>query len=159
MIDHRLNIGDLIVSKNKDMTFTCFGLGSCIGLFLQDRITGISGGAHILLPSEIESPNIFGQFYSVQSAINELLLQFKKRGSSLMTLRAKVTGGANVLSSDIEFATGKRNTENVINNLIKNKIFIAASETGGQHARTAKFNCKTGELLVRKPDSEEINIY
>src|SRR6478609_4263347 len=42
MIQYKLNIGDVVISDSP-ATYTCFGLGSCIGLFIQDRLTGLSG--------------------------------------------------------------------------------------------------------------------
>lgn len=132
-------------------------MGSCIGLFLQDRTLGLSGGAHILLPSYSISPESIGKYYTVDSSIEQLLLQFKSKGSTTLNLRAKITGGASLLSST--FQTGKKNADDTIDQLIKNFIFIAATDVGGQLSRTAYFDCGTGVMTVRNPETKEIKTY
>lgn len=67
--------------------YSCFGLGSCIGLFVQDRLRGLSGGAHILLPESEKVPDGF-KFYNVIAALDEILNHFKSQGSNLSALRA-----------------------------------------------------------------------
>ncbi|MGC4021106.1 MAG: chemotaxis protein CheD [Cyclobacteriaceae bacterium] len=155
MIEYKLNIGDLRVTKGENVTYACLGLGSCIGLFLQDRILGLSGGAHIQLPNEIKSSD--GKFYSVKSAIAELLNQFRISGSSLKNLRAKITGGANVITTSCE--TGVQNIERVVQELVENKVYIAAMDVGGKKSRTARFNSETGMLTVRNPETNEIKFF
>jgi chemotaxis protein CheD len=146
MIEHHLNIGD-VVTSSRNVSYTCFGLGSCIGLFLQDRITGLSGGAHIFLPEDESGPYDVSKRYNVSSALDEILKQFKSRGSDLTALRAKVVGGANVLGGDSQI--GDRNTKSVVSQLVAKKIFIAALDVGGTYCRSAKFQSNTGQLTVR----------
>jgi chemotaxis protein CheD len=155
MITYTLNIGDVFTSSEK-ATYTCFGLGSCVGLFLQDRLSGLSGGAHIFLPENERGPDTT-KFYSVESALNELLSQFRVRGSDLTSLRAKLTGGANVIS--VSSDTGARNTDSVISYLKARKIFIAGADIGGAHSRTVKFQSDTGELTVKSAATNELKIY
>lgn len=151
-----LNIGAVKAVK-EDTTMVCFGLGSCIGLFVQDRVTGISGGAHILLPEHENSNMNDENAYNAVKAINTLLQQFEKLGSSLQTLRAKVVGGSNVMS--VPNLVGKQNAKSVIDELVKRKVFIAACDIGGVYSRTARFNTINGELVVKTPETSQIKIY
>jgi chemotaxis protein CheD len=155
MIEHTLNIGDVITSPRK-ARYSCFGLGSCIGLFLQDRLTGLSGGAHILLPENEKGPDGF-KFYNVIAALDEILSQFKSQGSSLTALRAKITGGASVMGININ--TGSRNSESIIHQLKSRRIYIAAMDLGGDQSRTARFESHTGTLTVLKSSLKECKIY
>jgi chemotaxis protein CheD len=155
MINYTLNIGDVFISSQK-ASYTCYGLGSCVGLFVQDRVTGISGGAHILLPGNEKGIGRMDKFYNVTGAMQEILTQFQIMGSSLTTLRAKIAGGANVIGG--ELLTGKMNCESVLKQLIDHQIFIAAKDVGGSCYRTATFRSDTGQLLVRT-ESKELNIY
>ncbi len=158
MINYKLSIGDLLVSKEKDVTFTCYGLGSCIGLFVQDRTTGICGGAHIQLPSDSFSYNTsIGKYYSAQSAIEQIVNQFKSKGSNCLSLRAKIVGGSSMYGSSYDI--GVRNIHDTITLLSKNLIYVAASDTGGKLSRTAFFNCTTGELIVRIAETNEIKVF
>lgn len=156
MIKYNLNIGDVAVSR-VNATYTCFGLGSCLGVFIQDRLTGISGGAHILLPESEGEENCSGKFYSVEKAVNRLLQQFEQLGSNLTYLRAKITGGANVVGLSVD--NGSMNTQAVVKQLTTNKIFIAVLEVGGKQSRTAHFTSDTGLLTVKKPQINELRVY
>ena len=157
MTHYCLNMGDVAVNAG-NATYTCYGLGTCIGLFLHDRVTGISGGAHILLPADADDPEGDHKFYDVASALNRMLEEFRRLGSSLDTLRAKIAGGANVLRSN-SYNTGEKNTRQVMTMLIERKIFIAAADVGGTYSRTAVFTGNTGQLLVRVADTRQVKIY
>ena len=156
MIQYKLNIGDVVISDSP-ATYTCFGLGSCIGLFIQDRLTGLSGGAHIFLPASDTLSTDKNKFYAAGEAIKNILDRFKERGSNLNSLRAKVVGGANVLGASLQ--TGPQNTASVIEHLVASKIFIAAKDVGGKVCRTAHFKSDTGELIVKVPATNEFKIY
>ena len=155
-MNYFLNIGDVVASRGT-VNFTCFGLGSCIGLFLQDRLTGISGGAHIFLPEKDALDGRTDKFYDVTSALEELLKQFRLQGSTLEALRAKMVGGANVLESEID--TGERNIQVLRQELIARKIFIAATDVGGKHCRTVRFEGQSGQLTVKIPQIGKVSIY
>jgi len=156
MMEYKLNIGDLRVSQHEAVTLTCLGLGSCIGLFLQDRTTGLTGGAHILLPEEVHTTND-GKYYSAALAVAELIQQFKMRGSQANNLRAKIAGGASVVAAGSQ--TGRRNTERVVSELLRNRVYIAAMDVGGNRTRSARFDSETGTLRVRVPETNECKIY
>ena len=156
MIEYNLNIGDLRVSGYNKVVYTCLGLGSCIGLFLQDRTNNLSGAAHIFLPEQ-SCPDSLDKFYSANRAINQLLWEFRRLGSSLNTLRAKIVGGANILTSG--FQTGKQNVESVTKELVKHKVYIAAADVGGNVSRSAWFEGGNGTLKVRISQSHHYRIY
>ena len=156
MIEYKLNIGDVITSSAK-ASYTCFGLGSCVGVFIQDRLTGQSGGAHIFLPEDENGPAHYSCFCNVTSALDEILRQLKMNGNNLTSLRAKVTGGANVLRTFS--TTGERNAQSVLKQLTERKIFIAASDLGGSYCRTAKFESNSGMLSVRIPQLNQLKTY
>lgn len=147
MIVKTLNINEVDVAYNP-VVYQCYGLGSCIGLFITDRIKKISGGAHI--PLALPSSSSENQFRGVSEMVNELLFSLKNLGSDLNTLRAKLAGGAKVYKSS--FNIGEENLNTVVEYLVQKKIFIAASHLGGAVARTVQFNGGTGELRITTPD-------
>jgi chemotaxis protein CheD len=136
-----LNINEVEVTC-KPVVYTCYGLGSCIGLFLTDRLKGLSGGAHIPLPSSSGK----GEFMDASHIINELLGAFTALGSNLNYLRAKVTGGSQVYESAQNI--GEQNAQVVLKQLVDKKIFIAATDVCGKISRTARFYSSTGELYI-----------
>lgn len=146
-----LTINDVDVTCNP-VVYTCYGLGSCIGLFVTDRLKGLAGGAHIPLPSSSES----GEFLGASCLINELLKAFSMMGSDLNYLRAKITGGAKVY--DGASSIGEQNMQVVLQQLMDRRIFIAASDLGGRVSRTARFSSATGELEISTSEQKTYRI-
>lgn len=142
---YTLNIGE-VVTHDGEAQYKCFGLGSCIGLFLTDKATGITGGAHILLPDNERGPDTLG-WYSVELALGEMMRRFRDHGSSLAALSAKLAGGASTLGVD---GMGKRNAESVLEQLRKRRIFVAASDVGGTQSRTVQYETATGNLTIHR---------
>ncbi|HTJ52770.1 MAG TPA: chemotaxis protein CheD [Cyclobacteriaceae bacterium] len=147
-----------VKSFSTPVTISCFGLGSCVGVFLQDQKKGIAGGAHINLSDDFNDLGPNGKPDNVKQAIRELLEQLKERGSDLKALRAKVAGGASSPASPSSFA-GNKNIESVINYLIEEKVFLAAMDVGGTQNRIAKFDGVSGMLLIRHSDSNYYKVF
>ena len=141
MRERMLNINEVEVSSSP-VVYTCYGLGSCIGLFVTDPLKKLSGGAHIPLPG----PSSAGNFQGASSMIEELLNTFTKLGSDMNCLRAKITGGSRVYESSP--LIGEQNTHAVLQHLIDRRIFIAATDVGGRVSRTVRFNSVTQELRI-----------
>lgn len=157
MTKHVLNIGE-VKTVSSQVTFTCFGLGSCIGLFVQDRTAGISGGAHILLPDDTQPLQQFdGRCYNVIQALDKLLEQFLEQGSQLTALRAKITGGAQFLKAGVN--VGGRNAASIVDHLIRRRIYIAAADVGGTYSRTVNFCSKTSQMKVKHPETNSYTIF
>lgn len=146
-----LNINEMDVSK-EPVVYTCYGLGSCIGLFITDRTKGLSGGVHIPLPVEMNR----SEFLGASRLINELLGSFSLMGSELNCLRAKVTGGAQIYENSVNI--GEQTAEMVLKKLIDLKVYIAGTDVGGKVSRTARFNSVTGELKISTSERKTYSI-
>jgi len=146
-----LNINEVDVTQ-EPVIYTCYGLGSCIGLFVMDRTKGLTGGAHIPLPSASDT----GEFLGASRLINELLGSFSLMGSDLHCLRAKVTGGARVYESSLNI--GEQTAEMVLKKLIDLRVYIAGIDVGGKISRTARFNSVTGELKISTSEMKTYSI-
>jgi chemotaxis protein CheD len=153
MKEEVLYIGD-VKAFNRPVVMKCHGLGSCIGLFVKDRVTGITAGAHIFMP-EACSNNFQDKPYAVQEAVNVMLSKMKALGSDLLTLRAKVVGGANLFAGLYDI--GALNIQGVKEHLLKHKIFIAATDVGGSISRTAQFEAHSEKLVVNGKELQESN--
>jgi chemotaxis protein CheD len=134
------------------IVYTCFGLGSCIALFVADRLSGITGGAHIPLPDTAHA----GEFLSAVRLIETLLSNFEKLGSNLSFLRAKIAGGACLYESATNL--GQQNIDSVVARLTERKIFLAAADVGGKLARTVHFNSVTWELTIFTSEQKSYTI-
>lgn len=151
-----LNIGDVRAFREEAVTLTCYGLGSCVGVFMQDRTKGITGGAHILLPADETSAKT-GMYSNVTQALQAMLAMFKARGSELLALRAKVVGGASVMG--ISLGIGHRNGRSVMEALVARKVYIVATDLGGGHSRTARFDSTSGMVYVTTPEKKYDKIF
>ncbi len=141
MLEHALNLGDFIVTKDM-ASIACYGLGSCVGLFLYDRINKISAGAHVVLADDLEKHTT----YNAKTAFEKLIEEIEKIGGNKNALRAKIVGGANLFNSG--FNTGQKNVDTLIKLIRDNKIYMAGQDVGGSKSRTARFNTINGDLLV-----------
>jgi chemotaxis protein CheD len=136
-----LNIGE-VKADRAGSSIVCYGLGSCIGLFLYDRVNKVGGGAHIFLPGADDT----GSTHFAEHAFEALLQEMVSIGADLNYLRAKIIGGANLFKSQIN--VGARNAKSVRDLLIKKRIFIASEQTGGEYSRTGRFQLSDGSLVV-----------
>ena len=96
----------------KDMMIVTV-LGSCVSACLRDRVSGVGGMNHFMLPdgggdadSPISASMRYGT-YAMEILINELL----KAGARRENLEAKVFGGGNVLRGFVAINVGERNAE------------------------------------------------
>ena len=129
--------------------YTCYGLGSCIGLFVTDRLRKLTAGAHIPLPSSGE----VGLFRGADTMIQELLMLLKGSGSDLSFLRAKVTGGAQVYTGTNDI--GLQNIQAVLQMLTSSRIYVASTDVGGLISRTVRFNSETEELCISTSEQKK----
>lgn len=143
-----LSINDVEVDCGP-VLYTCYGLGSCVGLFISDRLQQLSGGAHISLPSSCGS----GVYPDATCMINALMAGLREKGSDLNSLRAKIVGGAKVY--DFPGNIGEQNINVVLQYMLLNRIFVAATDLGGNIARTARFNSITGAVGISTSDQKK----
>ena len=159
MHEDYLNIGE-VKAFDIPVILTCYGLGSCIGLYLFDSLNKRGGGAHIMLANEKkQSGNELNLGFASQ-AIDELLKILYNFSAEQYWIRAKIIGGAKVIKTD-EYNIGKENIEAVKKYLIQKGVFIASMDVGGEWVRTGKFETNTGKLLVTAihKTSNEIKTY
>lgn len=134
----------------KDMMIVTV-LGSCVAACLRDRVTGVGGMNHFMLPDggEVDSPvsaSMRYGTYAMEVLINELL----KAGARRENLEAKVFGGGNVLRGFVAMNVGERNAQFVRGYLKTEGIRIAAEDLNDIHPRKVYFFPRTGKVLVKK---------
>lgn len=140
-LEHALNLGDFIVTKDQT-SIACYGLGSCVGLFIYDRVNKISGAAHVVLSEELEKHTT----YNAKTAFEKVIEEIEKIGGNRNALRAKIVGGADLFKSGLKI--GERNINELKKLILDNKIFLAGQDVGGSKSRTARFNTVNGNLSV-----------
>ncbi|MBW8077434.1 MAG: chemoreceptor glutamine deamidase CheD [Gallionella sp.] len=126
-------------------------LGSCVSACIRDRMTGIGGMNHFMLPDSNDGGDpvgVAGRYgtYAMELMINQLL----KNGARRANLEAKVFGGGNVLRGFTITNVGQRNAEFVIDYLHAENIALKAQDLLDIYPRKVYFFPATGRTLVRQ---------
>jgi chemotaxis protein CheD len=135
---------------NKDMLIVTV-LGSCVSACIRDRVSGLGGMNHFMLPdgggdgSPVSASARYGT-YAMEILINDLL----KAGARRENLEAKVFGGGAVLKGFTAINVGERNAAFVLNFLKVEKIRVVAEDLNDIHPRKVYFFPRTGKVLVKK---------
>ena len=135
---------------SKDMMIVTV-LGSCVSACLRDRVSGVGGMNHFMLPdggdsdSPVSASMRYGT-YAMEVLINELL----KAGARRENLEAKVFGGGNVLRGFVAINVGERNAQFVRNYLRTEGIRCVAEDLNDIHPRKVYFFPRSGKVLVKK---------
>lgn len=142
--------GEYYVSKREILMVTV--LGSCVAACVRDRVSGIGGINHFMLPDDKrDDESRFGRSmrygdYAMEILINQLL----KLGARRSNLEAKVFGGGNVLPGFKNHVVGERNAQFVTDYLRTEGIRVVAQDLLGSYPRKVYFFPATGRVLVKK---------
>ena len=127
-------------------------LGSCVSACIRDRVSGLGGMNHFMLPdgggdagSPVSASMRYGSF-AMEVLINDLL----KAGARRENLEAKVFGGGAVLRGFTAMNVGERNAAFVTQFLKTERIPVLASDLNDIYPRKVYFFPKTGKVLVKK---------
>lgn len=128
-------------------------LGSCVSACIRDRVSGIGGMNHFMLPdsgvadsnSPVSASMRYGT-YAMEVLINQLL----KAGARRENLEAKVFGGGNVLRGFTTINVGERNAQFVRNYLRAENMRVTAEDLNDIYPRKVYFFPRTGKVLVKK---------
>lgn len=125
-------------------------LGSCVAACVRDKITGVGGMNHFMLPdSGDQSGWSVGGRYGTY-AMEMLITQLQKLGAERKNLEAKVFGGASVIAHMTETNVGERNAQFVMDFLKTEKISIVAKDLLDIYPRKVYYFPNTGKVLVKK---------
>ena len=126
-------------------------LGSCVSACLHDPHLRIGGMNHFMLPEAADDARTGGAVarYGI-NAMELLLNDLIKRGSSRSRLEAKVFGGANVIEGMTTMNVGERNAKFVHNFLRAEGIRIAGEDLLDVWPRKVAFFPHTGRALCKK---------
>ncbi|SFM98942.1 chemotaxis protein CheD [Formivibrio citricus] len=143
--------GECGVSKGEQAFVTL--LGSCVAVCIHDKLHGIGGMNHFLLPAggsidpmqaAWDKTARYGD-YAMELLINRAMAL----GAERRHLVAKVFGGAAMLSN-VASTVGARNAEFALNYLHVENIPITAQDLGGACARKVCFYPDSGKVVLRR---------
>ena len=128
-------------------------LGSCVSACIRDRVSGIGGMNHFMLPdsgiADGNSPISLSMRYGTY-AMEVLINQLLKAGARRENLEAKVFGGGNVLRGFTTINVGERNAQFVRSYLHAENMRITAEDLNDIYPRKVYFFPRTGKVLVKK---------
>ncbi|MEB0138745.1 MULTISPECIES: chemoreceptor glutamine deamidase CheD [unclassified Undibacterium] len=142
--------GEFYFTK-KDMLIVTV-LGSCVSACIRDRVSGVGGMNHFMLPDtggDVDNPvsaSMRYGTYAMEVLINELL----KAGAKRENLEAKVFGGGNVLRGFTAINVGERNARFVLDYLKAERMRVTAEDLNDIFPRKVYFFPHTGRVLVKK---------
>ncbi|MEK6747968.1 MAG: chemoreceptor glutamine deamidase CheD [Pseudomonadota bacterium] len=125
-------------------------LGSCVSACIRDRVMGVGGMNHFMLPvQQDENPSAFGAAerygnFAMEHLINTIL----KNGGRRQNLEVKLFGGGRILAQMTDI--GKRNIEFVRQYVSVEKMLVTAEDLGDVTPRKVAYYPLTGKVLVKK---------
>lgn len=145
--------GEYYVTDKDEMIATV--LGSCISACIRDKVLGIGGMNHFMLPimpgENINlAQNILNQAarygnWAMEHLINELL----KLGALKQNLEVKLFGGS-ALMGERTLNIGMKNIEFALNYVGIENLSLLGQDLGGAHPRKVIYSPKNGKVFVRK---------
>lgn len=134
----KVGIADYKISKAPDKIIT-LGLGSCVGIAIYDKYTGIGGLSHIMLPDSQQFQKVAKVEKFADLAIPHMVKELLKSGINKRGMVAKIAGGASMFQFADKSPTldiGARNIKAVKKTLKEIGIPILAEDVGGNSGRT-----------------------
>lgn len=148
-----VGIADLVVSADPAMVLATHALGSCLGITLWDRVAGVGGLLHAMLPTrelDEERARINPERF-VDTGVPLLFHRCYALGARKERIEIRVAGGASMLmggQSD-RFQTGKRNILALRQLIWKNGVFLKNSDVGGHRSRSVFMHLSDGTVVVK----------
>jgi chemotaxis protein CheD len=144
--------GEYYVSTQDEMISTV--LGSCVSACVYDRLRGIGGMNHFMLPEPLGGER--GSWADTvgraarygNDAMEQLINAILKAGGQRANLEVKVFGGGRVLATMTDI--GQRNIAFVRRYLQAERLDVCAEDLGDVHPRHVQFFPNTGKARVRQ---------
>jgi chemotaxis protein CheD len=151
-----VSMGEIVISSEVGEELVAYGLGSCIGLALVDRVAGVAGMAHIVLPEAQEKQSTTGKFADL--AVPALIAEICTAGAVKRRLEAAIAGGARMFELSDDLDIGGRNEEAVREQLTRRGVALRASATGGNRGRTMRIAVSDCAVTVKESGGGTITL-
>lgn len=153
IVGARILPGEYYVTTENELTITV--LGSCIAACIRDKVTGVGGMNHFMLPETSEqklnagaeavvgNATRYGN-YAMEHLINMILANGGKRKN----LEVKVFGGGKIIPTAGD--VGQRNIDFVLEYIDTEALKIVSQDLGDIYPRKVVFFPKTGKVRMKK---------
>lgn len=132
-------------------TIVTYALGSCIGISFYDPMIRLGALLHVMLPARGSAKDA-NLFKYADTGIRETIRKMSAFGMTKSRTVVKIAGGAKMfeISGNANFGNiGQRNATVVKQVLAEEGFRIAASDVGGNSARTMFLDVATGRVTIR----------
>jgi chemotaxis protein CheD len=153
LIAAKLLPGEYYVTREREMITTV--LGSCVAACIRDKVSGVGGMNHFMLPETSRSrlnsreENVVGTAlrygnYAMEHLINTIL-QF---GGRRKNLEVKLFGGAKIIAT-LGYV-GSRNIAFVLDYVATESLLLLAHDLGDIYPRKVNFFPESGKVRMKK---------
>ncbi len=145
--------GEFYVTNEDEMITTV--LGSCIAACIRDKVTGIGGMNHFMLPETskqqlqdgmeavVGNATRYGN-YAMEHLINTIL----QNGGQRKNLEVKLFGGGKVIPT--MGTVGERNVQFALNYVDAEGLELISHDLGDNYPRNVQYYPKTGKAMMKK---------
>ena len=157
----RILPGEYYVTRSEEGVYTT--LGSCISACIRDRVTGVGGMNHFMLPASFKeetqnwtasglgAATRYGN-YAMEHLINVIL----RSGGQRKHLEVKIFGGGRMMEKMTD--VGKRNIDFVLDYLKTESLPVVAQDVGDIFPRMVVYFPATGRVRVKRLRSLHTNV-
>jgi len=145
--------GEYYVTINDESIVTV--LGSCVSACIRDRVFGVGGMNHFMLPEDSSAGEgswamggkaaRFGGF-AMEQMINDIL----KNGGLRKNLEVKIFGGGKVIKNMSTMDVGQRNINFVKNYIETEGLELLSEDVGNIYPRKVIYFPATGKVRIKK---------
>ena len=147
----RLLPGEYYVTVNDEGVYTT--LGSCISACIRDRVTGVGGMNHFMLPASADADGWKSTSLSAATrygnfAMEHLINVILKNGGQRHNLEVKLFGGGRILQNMTD--VGMRNIVFVRDYIQTEGLRVVAEDVGDIYPRMVVYFPATGKVRVKR---------
>jgi chemotaxis protein CheD len=146
-----VSVADFVVSRERNVHLSTYGVGSSIGVVIFDSKNLIGGMLHCMLPDSRadadrakKRPGMFAD-----TGVRLLVSEFKNAGGELEYTKVLIAGGGGVMCTSNFFNVGDRNVKAVLGALKEHGITSVIDDLGGVNNRTLSFEVGTGDVIIK----------
>jgi len=152
-----IGVADCHVTGDASSVLVTYALGSCVGVSIYDPVARVGGLLHFMLPAAPTGAAEDGKnpYMFADSGIPMLFHEAYEKGAQKKRLRVRVAGGAQIMDDTGVFNIGQRNCLAMRKIFWKAGVMLHAEETGGNTARTMRFDLASGRIFLRSPGIPE----
>ena len=147
----RLLPGEYFVTLSDEAIYTT--LGSCISACIRDRVSGIGGMNHFMLPASASSDSWKAADNSASArygnvAMEHLINNILKNGGKRQNLEAKIFGGGRIIANMTD--VGLRNITFARDYLQTEGLKVTSEDVGDTFPRMVVYFPATGKVRVKR---------